>query len=255
MIRPKSGFPSWNHSGKILARDDFCVELAALYNFTGQYFKALSLMENKRFRPWEGGEGQVLRQYSFACIQLGKIELEKGNAEKAFDYFEKAENTPDNLGEKYHPLQAKANINYWKGMAFKTLKKTDKAEKYFHLSATEQGDFIEMAVSEHSEMTYYRALSLREMGMEEKAHQLLEELKAYGLKKLKEKVKIDYFATSLPLLLVFEEDLQKRNEWENRYLIALAEKGLGNNGKAQKLAGEVLHLNAMHTGAKDLLFR
>jgi tetratricopeptide (TPR) repeat protein len=238
---------------KILTRDDFSVELAALYNFTGQYLKALQLMENKRFHPWEGGEGQVLRQYSFAFMQLGKIELKKGNAEKAFDYFEKAENTPDNLGEKYHPLQAKAKINYWKGLAFKALEKTDEAAKYFYLSASEQGDFIEMAVSEHSEMTYYRALSLKELGTDEKARKLLEELKANGFNKLKEKVKIDYFATSLPLLLVFEEDLQKRNEWENKYLIALAEKGLGNNEKAQKLAGEILQLNAMHVGARGII--
>lgn len=211
-------------------------------------------MENKRFHPWEGGEGQVLRQYSFACLQLGKIELEKGNYEEALRYFNKAENTPDNLGEKYHPLQAKANINYWKGMALNTQNKTKEAEKYFTRSAAEQGDFIEMTVSEHSEMTYYRALSLRELGMEEKAHQLLEELKSYGHKKLKEKVKIDYFATSLPLLLVFEEDLQKRNEWEKKYLIALAEKGLGNNESSEGLAKEILQLNATHLGAKELLF-
>jgi tetratricopeptide (TPR) repeat protein len=209
-------------------------------------------MENKRFHPWEGGEGQVLRQYSFACIQLGKIELEKGNAKEAFDYFEKAENTPDNLGEKYHPLQAKAHINYWKGMALKAMGKTEEAEKYFTQSASEQGDFIEMAVSAHSEMTYYRALSFRELGMEEKAHQLLEELKAYGHKKLNEKVKIDYFATSLPLLLVFEEDLQKRNEWENKYLIALAEKGLGNIVEGHQLAKEILQMNAMHNGVCNL---
>ena len=69
---------------------------------------------------------------------------------------------------------------------------------------------------------------------------------------MEEKVKIDYFATSLPLLLVFEENLQKRNEWENKYLIALAEKGLGNNAKAKKLAGEILQLNAMHAGANEL---
>lgn len=238
---------------KILTRDDFSVELAALYNFAGQYSKALQLMKNKRFHPWEGGEGQVLQQYSYACIKLGENELEKENSGEALKYFEKAENTPDNLGEKYHPLQAKAHINYWKGMALKSQGKTEEAQKYFMRSASEQGDFIEMAVSEHSEMTYYRALSLREMGMEEKARQLFNELRTYGHKKLKEIVKIDYFATSLPLLLVFEEDLQNRNEWENKYLIALAEKGLGKNEKAIKLASEIFQLNAMHTGARELL--
>ncbi|MGF1583819.1 MAG: DUF5107 domain-containing protein [Bacteroidales bacterium] len=238
---------------KILIRDDFSVELAALYSFTGQYSKALQLMENKRFHPWEGGEGQVLRQYSYACIKLGENELEKGDSGEALNYFEKAENTPDNLGEKYHPLQAKAHINYWKGMALKAQRKTEEAGIYFTQSASEQGDFIEMAYSDHSEMTYYRALSMKELGMDEKAHKLLEELKTYGLNKLNEKVKIDYFATSLPLLLVFEEDMQKRSEQEAKYLIALAEKGLGKNEKAIKLASEIIQLDGMHTEARELL--
>ncbi len=237
---------------KIQARDDLSVEVAALYNFTGQYEKALHLLENKRFHPWEGGEGQVLRQYSAACIQLGKKELESGNAEAAFRYFEKAENTPDHLGEKYHPLQAKAHINYWKGRALKAQGKSEKAGKYFTRSASEQGDFIDMAQSEHSEMTYYRALSLRELGMDEKARMLLEDLKNFACNQLKEKVTIDYFATSLPLLLVFEEDLQKRNKWEATYLLALAEKGLGNDKKARNLARKVLNLNAMHSGTKEM---
>lgn len=237
---------------KILVRDDLSVEVAALYNFTGQHEKALHLLDNRRFHPWEGGEGQVLRQYSIACIQLGKKELESGNAEAAFRYFEKAENTPDHLGEKYHPLQAKAHINYWKGRALKAQGKVEKAGKYFTSSASEHGDFIDMAQSEHSEMTYYRALSLRELGMDEKAHILLEDFKSFAGNQLKEKATIDYFATSLPLLLVFEEDLQKRNQWEATYLLALAEKGLGNDKKAQDLAGKVLHLNAMHSGAKEL---
>lgn len=238
---------------KILTRDDFSVEMAALYNFSGKYAKALHLIENKRFHPWEGGEGQVLRQYTTACIYLGKNQLENGNPEEAFRFFEKAENTPDNLGEKFHPLQAKANINYWKGMALKSLSSNDKASECFFLSTSEQGDFIEMAVSEHSEMTYYSAMSMRELGMEEKARNMFEELKMYGIRKLNENVKIDFFATSLPILLVFDDNLQKRNEWEAKYLIALAEKGLGNLDLAIKLADEILHLNTMHLGAKELI--
>ena len=93
---------------KILSRDDFSVELAALYNFTGQYEKALELLENKNFHPWEGGEGQVLRQYTYSCLKLGQKALQDNEPQKALTYFEKSLDTPDNLGEKYHPLQAVA---------------------------------------------------------------------------------------------------------------------------------------------------
>ena len=38
--------------------------------------------------------------------------------------------------------------------------------------------------------------------------------------------KIDYFATSLPLLLVFEDDIQKTHEADMAHLQKLAEQGL-----------------------------
>ena len=73
---------------QITTRDDFSVELAALYNFTGgDYTSALILLENRNFHPWEGGEGQVLRQYTYACLKLGQAALQNGEAETALEVF------------------------------------------------------------------------------------------------------------------------------------------------------------------------
>jgi hypothetical protein len=44
---------------------------------------------------------------------------------------------------------------------------------------------------------------------------------------LKTKPRIDYFATSLPNLLLFDDDLDKRNRIESMLLSALAKHGLG----------------------------
>lgn len=238
---------------KITSRDDFSVELAALYNFTGQHKKALRLLESHNFHPWEGGEGQVLKQYTYSCLALGQEALQNKQADQALDWFQRAINTPDNLGEKYHPLQAVAHINYWLGKAYKTLENDGLASKHFDASASEEGDFINMEVSAFSELTYYSALSLRELGRETEACELLQKLKLYAEQKLQEEVKIDYFATSLPLLLVFDDDLQKRSSWENKYLMALAEKGLGNISESKRIASEVVQLNTMHTGARELV--
>jgi tetratricopeptide (TPR) repeat protein len=237
---------------KIATRDDFSVELAALYNFSGQYEKALNLIESKTFHPWEGGEGQVLRQYTNACIGLGRIELEKEAAGMAIEYFVKADQVPDNLGEKYHPLQSKAHINYWKGKALKKAGKINEAQKQFELSTSEQGDFVDMAVSQHTGLSYFRALSLLELDKQDDALKLLKEMKSFALEKLSEKAEIDYFATSLPLLLVFEEDLDKRNQWEAYYLLALSEIGLGNLKEGKILLEKVLELNTMHYGANEM---
>lgn len=238
---------------KILTRDDFTVELAALYNFIGDYKSALQLIESKKFHPWEGGEGQVLRQYSNACLRLGEIELEKGKAKAALAYFNKAENPPDNLGEKYHPLQSMANIYYWRGKALKALEKNEDANKLFMSCADESSDFVDMVISSYSEMSYYSALALNELGRVDEVNRIFEDMKTFGKRRLNEEVRIDYFATSLPLLLVFEEDLEKRNEWESKYLIALSEIGLGNVQEARALLKSVLTLTVMHYGAKSLL--
>jgi len=247
--RLESLLPILDH---ISTRDDFSVELAALYNFNGEYEKALNLLENHNFHPWEGGEGQVLRQFTYACLKLGQLYLQSGDAEAAQDYFIKSVETPDNLGEKYHPLQAVAHINYWKGMALKALVKTEEANNYFIASTNEEGDFIDMAVSAYSELSYYKALSLKELDKTAEAEDLLKKIKAFAEAKLKEKVQIDYFATSLPLLLVFEDNMQKRNTTDAKFLIALAELGLGNYKVSAALTIEILELNSMHVGAIDL---
>nr|WP_321356254.1 DUF5107 domain-containing protein [uncultured Draconibacterium sp.] len=238
---------------QITTRDDFSVELAALYNFNGEYNKALNLLENRDFHPWEGGEGQVLRQFTYACLKLGQLALQNGDAEFALEYFNKSVNTPDNLGEKYHMLQAVAHINYWKGMALKALGKPEEAKAHFVESKNEEGDFIDMAVSAYSELSYYKALSLNELDEKVEAQDLLADIKKFGESKLNEKAQIDYFATSLPLLLVFEDDIQKRNTIDAKYLIALAHVGLGSYGDAIDNLKEVLQLNSMHVGSKDLL--
>jgi len=238
---------------QIITRDDFTVELAALYNFNGDYNYALHLLKNRNFHPWEGGEGMVLRQFTYACLKLGQQALKNGDAETALAWFQKSIDTPDNLGEKYHPLQAVAHIHYWKGIALKALGKTNEANAYFLKSTQEEGDFIDMAVSAYSELSYYKALSLKELGKTEEAQKLLRAIQQFGEAKLKEKAQIDYFATSLPLLLVFEEDIQKRNIIDAKYLIALAQVGLGDKKNALLNLKEVLQLNSMHVGAKDLL--
>jgi tetratricopeptide (TPR) repeat protein len=207
-------------------RDDATVALAELYNQTGEPQKALDLILSRKFHPWEGGEGAVLRQYTNAHLQLGQLALEASDPQSALDHFTAAMVTPESLGEAYHPLQAKADVNYWMGKAYQALGETEKATDHFRLSAEESGDFSAMAATAHSPLSYYRGLSLRELGDESAATALFEDLLAFGKNGLKTKASIDYFATSLPNLLVFDEDLQACQNAEYQHLIDLAKKEL-----------------------------
>jgi hypothetical protein len=63
-------------------------------------------------------------------------------------------------------------------------------------------------------------------------------------------VKIDYFATSLPNFLLFEDDLQKRNRVECLFLRGLARLGLGDENGATADLEETLRLDRNHLWAQ-----
>ena len=214
------------HCLLVFERDDLSIEMASLYNQNGFPERALGLLCKHTFHPWEGGEGKVLRQYTTAHLLLGQKALDEGCPQKALGYFEQAMNTPDSLGEKYHPLQSKADVNYWTGMALMKLGRKEEAKQKFIEVSNEEGDFQDMAVTIFSEMTFYKGLALLALGEYSQAGGLFHEMKAWAQWQKSQTAKIDYFATSLPNLLVFEEDIQQTHLNTMNNLIALAEKGL-----------------------------
>ncbi len=206
-------------------RDDCTVSLAELYNQTGQPQEALQTLDRHRFHPWEGGEGKVLRQYTTAHLHLGQIDLRAGDATAALQHFELAMSPPQNLGEAYHPLQAKADVCYWTGKALRVCNREDDAIKQFEFAAAEAGDFRAMATTPHSELSYYRGLSLLELGRRSEARSLFEDMKRFAEAEKQKTASVDYFATSLPELLVFEEVPGQKRDREMNRLIELADRG------------------------------
>ena len=226
----------------VATRDDATVQYVTCLNDVGRYEDALKVLASRRFHPWEGGEGKVLAQYTRAHLALGWAAVmrlaEDGSPHQrrlagdgspyqiALEHAEKAFDTPENLGEAYHLLQAKADVNYLKGLALRGLGREDEAKAAFTAAADEAGDFQSMAVTEYSELSYYRGLALAALGLKKEAKALFTDMKAFAEKGLKTPFKIDYFATSLPLLLIFDDDLEAVKNDRMRNLVALAEKGL-----------------------------
>jgi hypothetical protein len=110
-----------------------------------------------------------------------------------------------------------------------------------------------MQVQTFSEVTYYSALSLRRLGRRAEASRMLRDLKAYAAELRQTPAGIDYFATSLPAMLLFEDDLQKRQQIGAMVMTAQAELGLGRKAAGRKLLKEVLRLEPSHALAIDLL--
>ncbi|MEN8847585.1 MAG: DUF5107 domain-containing protein [Akkermansiaceae bacterium] len=236
----------------VTTRDDATVALAALYNLQQRPQDALDLLLSRPFHPWEGGEGAVLRQYTNAHLALGRAALDDGDFTKAKEHFQLTLTPPDSLGEKYHLLQAKADVNYWLGRCHAAMGDKTLAQKHYELSATEEGDFEAMSVTAHSPLSYYKALSLRELGKTEPANALFQDLLGFAETGLKTPATIDYFATSLPNLLVFDEDPQDRADADNNLLIALANHGLGEFEQAMTYCDRCLSFAHDEQPASDL---
>jgi tetratricopeptide (TPR) repeat protein len=234
-------------------RDDLSVELAALYNQTGRHDKALAVIERRRFQPWEGGEGLALGQHVRTHLALGRAALGRGDAVQARRLFERATESPENLGEARHVLANASDIHYWLGMACEAVGDPAAAEEHWVRAASFRGDFQEMSVRAFSEMTYYSALALRRLGKTGEARKLLHDLLAYAGQPRRATPKIDYFATSLPAMLLFEDDLARRNAITAAFLAAQANLGLGRTTQARRLLKRTLDMDCNHAMAADLL--
>jgi len=240
------------HAHLIDLRDDLSVELATLYNQVGKPEDALNLLLRRKFQPWEGGEGLVLAQYVRAHLLLGRRALDSRNYAEARSRFLAALQPPENLGEARHLLTNQSDICYWIGEAFHCESQGEESRAWWMRAVRQRGDFQQMSVREVSEMTFWSALALRSLGKEDEARLLFKRVYDYSIELEQKEPKIDYFATSLPAMLLFDEDLSQRNRVNAFFLRALACAGLNGKAESESLIREVLNMDCNHEGATDL---
>ena len=241
------------HLNMIALRDDLSVELCALYNQTGQPLRAQSILASRRFQPWEGGEGQAMGQYVRSQLLIGREALANRDFPRALSHFEQALASPENLGEAKHLLANKSDILFWLGEARAAAGDRAGARAAWTSAATFKGDFQDMSVRAFSEMTYFSALAWERLGKKAQSTRLLKELLAYARVLEKQTAKIDYFATSLPTMLLFDADIQACQVTTARFLQAQALFGLGQKTKARALLSDVLCRDPNHAVAADFV--
>ena len=233
------------HRELVASRDDLTVEYIALLNRCGRWDDALQLLASRRFSPWEGGEGLVSAQYVHAHMSLGRAALAADRCADALRHFEDARNYPQNLGEGKHLLTLERDLDYFSGLAAEELADNPLARRYWTGAAAP----LE-AMSVHS---YFQAKALLALGEEQAAHDVFSSLAEFAATKMRAEPKIDYFATSLPNLLLFNDDLQKRNRIESMVLSALAHEGLGNREQAMRDLEEILREDRNYLFASEML--
>lgn len=184
-------------------RDDLTVIYARLLIDGGRAAEAKSLLQSRQFQPWEGGEGQVLAAWDAAALALSRSALEAGKPEQAAAEIDAALKPPMNLGEARHPLANASELHLAAGDAWLAAGDTDTAITHWRQAAESAGDFAKMEVSPYSAQTYFSVLALRRLGEVERAEELIGGLETWLDAYAATDARIDYFATSLPNMLLF----------------------------------------------------
>jgi tetratricopeptide (TPR) repeat protein len=241
------------HDPIVVARDDLSIERATLLNQLGRPAEALEFLLQRQFQPWEGGEGLVLAQYVRARLLLGRTALKQGMAKEALAHFEAARKIPRNLGEARHPLASQSDIDYWIGETHATLGDRRAARAAWEKATRQPGDFQQMAVQAVSDMTHWAGRAQQRLGNEAEARSIFDAILSHADNLERSEPQIDYFATSLPNVLLFADDLGMRNWIMARLLRAQAFTGLGRAAEAEALLKSILGDDCNNIKAADLL--
>lgn len=232
-------------------RDDLYLERATLFNNLGKFEEARQMVAARKFHPWEGGEGKVLSQFLLCHIELAKQALLELDQQKAIELLSSLDQYPENLGEgKLYGAQEN-DIHYLLGCAYEQLHQDQKAKEYFKKATVGISEPVQAIYynDPQPDKIVYQALAWRKLGEPEKADAIFRRFIDFGEQHQDDVIHIDYFAVSLPDMLVFDIDLDLRNRIHCQYLVALGHLGLGNEATAKKMLEDVLSLDINHQGA------
>ena len=244
----------------IQQRDDLVLEEITLLNQLGRYEEAMEKLDAHQFHPWEGGEGKVSSQYQICRVELAKQELAKqdkqerqDNINKAIRLLEECLEYPPHLGEgKLYGAQEN-DFYYLLGVAYDALGQTEKAVACWQ-EATKgpQEPAAAMYYNDAKpDKIFYQGLALRKLGREDEAHGRFYKLINYGKQHIYDKVVMDYFAVSLPDLLIWEDSLDTKNLIHCKYMLALGYYGMGDKEKGLRYLSEVENLDNNHQGIQQ----
>lgn len=224
----------------IQQRDDLALEEATLLNMLGRYEEAKERIDHRIFHPWEGGEGKVSGQYQMSRLEIAKQLLQKDpKSTRAKQLLEECLVFPHHLGEgKLYGSQDNDFLYFLGRYEEGTAGPTEPAAAMYYNDAK-------------PDKIFYAALCYRKLGQEDKSRSLFNKLINYGKQNLFEKQTMDFFAVSLPDLLIWEDSLDTKNLIHCKYMLALGYYGLGDKEKALKYLAEVEALDNNHVGARQ----
>ncbi|WP_413740246.1 DUF5107 domain-containing protein [Sodalis sp. RH14] len=240
------------HMPVVLRRDDLIAELLSLYNQLGQPEKALSVLLSHVFHPWEGGEGKVTAQYLIAQLRQAHGALAAGKPHTASLSLQAALRYPPNLGEGRLVGQTDNDIYFWLGICAQRLGDDVQARAHFQRAARGNGEVNESRYYNDQPVDYvfYQGAALARLGRVREAHDLFTALRHWSDAALDRPVATDFFAVSLPDLVVLDNDPAQNHRQHCLFVGALAALGLGDTLRWQQQLDALLACNPNHDKAQ-----
>ena len=238
----------------IQRRDDLVLEEITLLNETGHYAEAMQKLDSRIFHPWEGGEGKVSGQYQICRVELAKQALTAKKYEEAIRLLSECLEYPHHLGEgKLYGAQEN-DFYYLLGIAYDALGQKQKATDCWEQATLgPQEPAAAMYYNDAKpDKIFYQGMALLKLGREGEAHGRFYRLINYGKQHIFEKQIMDYFAVSLPDLLIWEDSLDTKNLIHCKYMLALGYLGMGDKERALRFLSEVEALDNNHQGIQQL---
>ncbi|MCT9002409.1 DUF5107 domain-containing protein [Microbacterium memoriense] len=194
------------YGAQLDARDDLALTHVQLLADVGRWDEAWAILSTRTFRPFEGGEGQVIAAYDRVACVLGRRALAQGDPQSALDLVVDGLDVPAWLGEGRHPADPLAERRVVRGDALRALGDADAARAAWRAARSD----TPLAVGDRSadETDFWRGVARLRLGEDAGGDITALEVRADQLDAARGDV--DYFATSLPELLVFDVDTSVR---------------------------------------------
>ncbi|MFF1253463.1 DUF5107 domain-containing protein [Pseudarthrobacter sp. NPDC058329] len=211
------------HNRSVPDRDDLALLYVNLLIDAGRVVEALAIMSTRTFQPFEGGEGLALAAYDRAAVERARQLMEQ-DPTAAVTLLRAGVEPPANLGEGRHPADSMAERLVALGDALETAGDTEGAAGAWN-SACQEGHPLAVDPSPTSPADYWRGVAHTRLGRQPEADRVWQSLEARADELAAAPAAPDYFATSLPELLLFETDTAAARSETAKCLRALAADG------------------------------
>lgn len=192
------------HDRSVLKRDDLALLYVNLLLESERAEEALQIMTTRIFQPFEGGEGLAIDAYDRAVVQCSRM-LMAQDPTAAITLLTEGIEAPANLGEGRHPAHSMAERFVALGDALELAGETDSACEAW-AEACQGTNALAVDPGPAGPADYWRGIALTRLGRHAEAERVWGDLETRADELESAPAMPDYFATSLPELLLFDTD-------------------------------------------------